>query len=97
MQLEGVGGVAVGDLSLEVGGQVDDVDGVEGTFLRTDTATDAETLTNEGDLGGWVDFDAEFASADDGAGFLAFLSAFLGFASGGCCLVRVIAWFGVVV
>jgi len=30
VQLEGVGGVSVGDLSLEVGGQIDDVDGVEG-------------------------------------------------------------------
>lgn len=29
MKLEGVGAVAVGDLSLEVGGKVDDVDGFE--------------------------------------------------------------------
>lgn len=31
MQLERVGGVSVGDLALEVGGQVDDSDGFEGT------------------------------------------------------------------
>ena len=41
MQLEAVGAVAVRDLRLEVGGQVDDVDSVEGAFLGADTAADA--------------------------------------------------------
>lgn len=50
MQLEAVRGVSVGDLSLKIGGQVDDVDGVEGAFLRADTATDTEALRDEGDL-----------------------------------------------
>ena len=31
----------MGDLGLEVRGQVDDVDGVEGTLLGTDATTDA--------------------------------------------------------
>lgn len=67
-------------MAFQVGRQVDDVDGVEGAFLRADTATDTETLGDEGDLAGRVDFDAEFASFDDRAGFLAFLAALLGFA-----------------
>lgn len=41
MQLEAVGGVSVGDLSLQVGGQVDDVDGVKGALFGTDAASDA--------------------------------------------------------
>lgn len=49
------------DLSLEVCGQVDDVDGVEGAFLRTDTATDTQALRDEGDLGIGGDFDTELA------------------------------------
>ena len=77
MQLEAVGRVSMGDLGLEIGGQVDDVDGVEGAFLWADTASDAEALRNEGDLGGRVDFDTQFARADDWARLFAFLSAFL--------------------
>jgi hypothetical protein len=80
VQLEAVGRVAVGDLRLEVGGQVDDVDGVEGAFLGADAAADAEALRDEGDLGRVVDLDAQLARADNGARFLAFLAAFLGFA-----------------
>lgn len=66
------------DLGLEVGGQVDDVDGVKGAFLGADTAPNAQPLRNEGDLGGGVYFDAQLARADDGAGLFALLSAFLG-------------------
>jgi hypothetical protein len=40
------------NLRLEVGGQIDDVDSIERTFLRTDAATDAEGLGNEGDARG---------------------------------------------
>jgi len=61
VQLEAVRGVSVGDLSLEVGGQVDNVDGVEGAFLRADTATDTQALRDEGDLGVGGDFDTELA------------------------------------
>lgn len=77
MQLEAIGRVSVGDLALEVGGQVDDGDGVEGAFLRADTATDAETFGDEGKLGLGCDLDAELARPDDGAGLLAFLTTFL--------------------
>lgn len=77
VQFEAVGGVAVGDLALEVGGQVDDLDGVEGALLRADTASDAQALTDEGDLAVGVDFDTELAGLDDGAGLLALLATFL--------------------
>jgi hypothetical protein len=70
----------VGDLGLEVGGQVDDVDGVEGAFLRADTATDTQALRDEGDLGLGGDFDAQLARTDYGTRLLAFLPAFLRFA-----------------
>lgn len=80
MQLEAVGGVAVGDLALEVGGQVDDLDGVEGAFLRADTATDTQALTDEGDLAAGLDLDTELAGLDDRAGLLTLLATFLGLA-----------------
>lgn len=41
MQFEAVGRVPVGDLCLEIGGEVDDIDGAKGTFLRADTAANA--------------------------------------------------------
>jgi hypothetical protein len=77
VELETVGRVTVGDLRLEVGGQVDDVDGIERTFLGTDTATDTETLRDEGDLGRVFDLNTELSGTDDGAGFLALLTTFL--------------------
>lgn len=46
------------DLGLEIRGQVDDVDGVEGALFGADTASNAQALGDEGDLGGVVDFDA---------------------------------------
>lgn len=64
MQLEAVGRVTVGDLCLEVGRQVDNVDSTEGTFLRADTATDTETFGNEGDFRLGCHFDTELACAD---------------------------------
>jgi len=40
VELEAVCGVPMSDLCLKVRGQVDNVDGIEWTFLRADTATD---------------------------------------------------------
>lgn len=54
----------MGDLSLEVGGQIDDVNRIERAFLGADTASYAETFGDEGDSRGRVDFDAELASTD---------------------------------
>ena len=78
VKLETVGRITVGDLGLEVGGQVDNVDSTEWALLRTDTTTDTQTFGNESDLGGVVDFDAEFTGSDDGAGLFALLTTFLG-------------------
>jgi len=77
VQLEAVGRVAVGDLCLEVGRQVDDVDGVKGTFLRANATSYAQSFGDEGDPARGVDLDAELAGTNDRAGLLAFLPAFL--------------------
>jgi hypothetical protein len=77
MQLEAVGRVTVGDLCLEVGRQVDNVDGTEWAFLRADTATDTEALGNEGNFGLGCHFDTKLACADHGARFFALLTTFL--------------------
>lgn len=77
MQLETVGRVAVGDLGLQVGRQVDDVNGTEWAFLRTDTTTNAQALGDERDLGLGSHFDAKLTRANDWAGLLAFLATFL--------------------
>lgn len=80
MELEGVGGVAVGDLRLEVGGQVDDGDGAKRTFLGADATTDAERLREVGDARVGGDLNAELSGADDGACLLALLTTLLGLA-----------------
>ena len=77
MELEAVGRVAVGDLSFQVGRQVDDVNGTERTFLRANTATDTQALGDESDLGLGSDFDTKFSGTDDGAGLFTFLTTFL--------------------
>lgn len=77
VQLEAVGGVTVCDLALEVCGQVDNLDGVEGALLGADTASDTQALTDEGDLAGVVDFDTQLAGLDDGTRLLALLATFL--------------------
>jgi hypothetical protein len=41
VELEAVGGISMCDLSLQVGGQVDDMNCPERAFFRTDTTTDA--------------------------------------------------------
>lgn len=65
------------DLFLQVGWQIDDVDRIEGTLLGTDTATNAESFRDEGNLAFWRDLDTELTGLDDRTTLLAFLSAFL--------------------
>lgn len=77
MELEAVGRVSVGDLRLEVGGQVDDADCAERALLGADTATNTQALTYEGDLGLGSNFDAEAPAAYHGTRLLAFLPTFL--------------------
>ena len=65
------------DLSLEVRGQVDDIDGIERALLGADTASYAQALGDEGDFGVVGHFDAQLARADNGTGLFTFLPAFL--------------------
>ena len=65
------------DLRFQIGGQVDDVDGGEGTFLHTDTASYAESFRNESDLRVRGNFDAELARSNDRTRLLALLTTFL--------------------
>jgi hypothetical protein len=48
MKLEAVGRVTMRHHGLEIGGQVDNGNGRERTFLGTNTTTNAETLRNKG-------------------------------------------------
>jgi hypothetical protein len=77
VKLEAVGGVTVGDLALQVGGQVDNIDGAERTLLGANTTTDAKALGNEGDLRIGGHFNAKLTRADHGARLLALLTTFL--------------------
>lgn len=77
VKLEAVGGVTVGDLGFQVGGQVDNVNGTERALLWTDTTTNAQLLGDEGDLRLGGHFDTHLTRADHGAGFLALLATFL--------------------
>lgn len=65
------------NLGLEIRGQIDNVDGIKGALLGANTASDAETFGDEGDLGLGGDFDAQLSRAHDGAGLFALLPAFL--------------------
>lgn len=67
----------MGDLCLEVGGQVDDMDGPKRAFFRADATTDTQTFRDVGNLGFRGDFDAKLARANHGAGLFAFLPTFL--------------------
>ena len=77
MKLEAVGRVTVGDLGLQVGGQVDNVNGTERALLGTDTTTNTQSLGDEGNLGGRVNFNAKLSRADHGTSLLALLTTFL--------------------
>lgn len=48
MELEAVGRITMGDLTLEVRRQVDDSDSAEGAAFGADTTTDAEGFGDEG-------------------------------------------------
>jgi hypothetical protein len=77
VEFEAVGRVAVCDLSLEIGRQIDDVDGAERAFFGTDTTADAKTFGYKGNLRLWGNLNAELAGANDRARLLALLTAFL--------------------
>ena len=77
MELEAVGRVPVRHFDIEVGRQVDNMDGPERTLFRADTATDAETFRDEGNLGIGSDLNTQLACADHGARLFALLATFL--------------------
>ena len=77
VELKTVGRVPMRHLCLEIGGQVDNVDGTEGAFFRADTATNTQLLRDKRDFRVWCDLDAELSGTDDGTGLLAFLATFL--------------------
>lgn len=64
----------MGDLALEVRGQVDDSDGVEGALLGADTASNAQRFGDEGEARIGLDLDTKLAATDNGARLLAFLT-----------------------
>lgn len=70
----------MGDLGFKIRGQIYDADGAKGTALRADTASDAQALRDKCDLRVIRDFNTEFSTADNWAGFFALLSALLGLA-----------------
>lgn len=74
VKLEAVGAITVGDLALEVGGQVDDGDGVEGALLRADTATNTQRLGDEGEARFGRNLNAKLSTANHRAGLLALLA-----------------------
>ena len=84
MQLERVGAVSVCGLILEVGGELDNVDGLEGALFGADTTTDAERFRDKGDLARGRHFDTQSAHTNDGTRLFTLLTTFLRFA-----LVRV--------
>ena len=55
------------DLRLEIGGQVDDINGPKRALLYTDTTSYTKTLGDESNLGLWSNLDAELAGAYDRA------------------------------
>ena len=67
----------MGHLRLKVRRQIDDIDGAEWALLDTDTTPNAQTFGDEGDFRFGSNFDAELAGPYNGAGLLAFLTAFL--------------------
>jgi hypothetical protein len=78
VKLEAICGVSMCDLGFKVRRQIDDVDCTEGAFLHADTTSYAKSFRYKGDFRLRRDLDTELAGPDDGARFLAFLTAFLG-------------------
>nr|POE47619.1 hypothetical protein CFP56_00950 [Quercus suber] len=77
VQFETIRGVAVADLRFEIGRQVDDIDGVERTFLGADTTPNAKSFGNKGDFAVRSNLDTKLARAHNRTRFLAFLPTFL--------------------
>lgn len=77
MEFEAVGAITMSDCRLQVGRQIYDSDSPKWAFLWANAAANAEGLGYKGDAGFWRHFDTEFATSNDRARLLAFLTAFL--------------------
>jgi hypothetical protein len=79
MKLEGIRTVTMSRLFCQVGGQVDDRNGIKRALLDAYAATDAKLLGNLGQFGRRFHVDAEFFLAILRAGLFAFLATLFGF------------------
>lgn len=61
MELEGVGAIAMRGVLGHVGGEIDDGDGIKGTFFDTDTTSNAQLLADPCNLGLGAHLDAQLA------------------------------------
>ena len=80
MQFEGIGAVPVGDLRLKSLGQVDDLDGFEGTLLDAHAAANTQVFRNKANRRGRLHFYANLARFVQGAGLYALALALFGLA-----------------
>lgn len=67
MEFEAIRGITVGNLRLEVGRQIDDVDSAKWALLGADTTSYAEVLGYECNFRFGGDFDTEFTTANNRA------------------------------
>jgi hypothetical protein len=81
VELESVRAIAVSRLLVQVLGQVDDGNGLEGALFRADSATDAQRLGDPSDLGILLSLDAQLPCAHHGAKLFALLLALFRFAA----------------
>ncbi len=61
MKFETIGRVSVRGIFLQVGGQVDDVDGFKRTLFHANTASNAQLLAQKGNFVGWTHFNTQFS------------------------------------
>lgn len=67
MELEGVGTVSMGSVTLKILGEIDDGNGLEGTLFHAYTATNAERLADESEFALGSNFNTELAELNDWA------------------------------
>lgn len=77
MQFEAVGSISMGSLLVKVGWQINNLDGLKGTFFGTNRATDAMFFRNEAGGIGVLHYNALFSLNVDRASFFAFKRALL--------------------
>ena len=81
MELERVGAVSMSGMRIQVGGKVDDIDGIHRTLLHTDTTPNTQLFRQVCNLGSGHDFHAHFAHAHNRARLFTLLVTSFWFAS----------------